>query len=143
LGDRLGRAGLHAQVAVDAPEAVDLVDEAVALAGRHRVVGRVVGAAHVDAAGRAHPGAQLAADALLHPVLVAVEDVTAVEPDGLVPLGPLVLDVGDGLGLAGAGALEQLPEADGEDAEVAHQCTPSGSSSRRRWAVRTAAARPA
>ena len=32
LGDGLGRAGLDAQVAVDAPQVVDLVDEAVALA---------------------------------------------------------------------------------------------------------------
>ena len=34
LGDRLGGARLDAQVAVDAPQVVDLVDEAVALAGR-------------------------------------------------------------------------------------------------------------
>jgi hypothetical protein len=33
LGDRLGRARLDAQVAVDAPQVVDLVDVAVALAG--------------------------------------------------------------------------------------------------------------
>ena len=50
LGDRLGRARLDAEVAVDAAQVVDLVDEAVALARRHRVVDRVVGAAHVDAA---------------------------------------------------------------------------------------------
>ena len=93
LGDRLGRAGLDAQVAVDAAQVVDLVDEAVALAGADRVVGRVVGAADVDAAGRAHAGAQLAADALLHAVLVAVEDVTAVEAVRLVPLAALVLGV--------------------------------------------------
>ena len=49
LGDRLGRARLDAEVAVDAAEVVDLVDEAVALARRDRRVGRVVGAAHVDA----------------------------------------------------------------------------------------------
>ena len=79
LGDGLGRAGLDAQVAVDAAQVVDLVDEAVALAGADRVVGRVVGAADVDALGRAHAGAQLAPDALLHAVLVPVEDVAAVE----------------------------------------------------------------
>src|ERR1019366_923281 len=55
-----------------------LVDVPVPLPRRHRVVGRVVEAADVDAVGRAHAGAQLAADALLHPVLVPVEDVPAV-----------------------------------------------------------------
>ena len=95
LGDRLRRARLDAEVAVDAPQVVDLVHEAVTLARRHRRVGRVVGAAHVDALRRAHAGAQLAADALLHAVLVAIEDVTAVEPHRLrtllvrVPLGHL------------------------------------------------------
>ena len=78
LGDRLGRARLDAQVAMDAAKVVDLVDVAVALARRHRVVRRVVETAHVDAVRRTHAGAQLAADALLHAVLVAVEDVAAV-----------------------------------------------------------------
>src|SRR5690606_1898520 len=80
----------------------------VALARRGRVLGVVVGAAHVDAVGRAHAGAQLAADALLHAVLVAVEDVTAVQ--ALPPLGLLVaLVVGVGgaalAGVAAAGVL--------------------------------------
>ena len=83
LGDRLGRAGLDAQVAVDAAQVVDLVDEAEALAWRGRVLRVVVGAAHVDALRRAHAGAQLAADALLHAVLVAVEHVAAVQALGL------------------------------------------------------------
>ena len=65
---------------MDAAQVVDLVDEPEALARRRRVVRIVVGAAHVDALGRADAGAQLAADALLHAVLVAVEDVTAVQP---------------------------------------------------------------
>src|SRR6185295_19768586 len=86
LGDRLGRAGLDTQVAVDAAQVVDLVDEAVALTRRHRRVGRVVGPAHVDAARRAHARAELAPDALLHPVLVPVQDVTAVEADRLLAL---------------------------------------------------------
>src|SRR5581483_11437378 len=79
LGDGLGGAGLDAEVAVDAAQVVDLVDEAVALARRDGGVGRVVGAPDVDALGGADTGAELAADALLHPVLVAVEDVAAVE----------------------------------------------------------------
>ena len=86
LGDRLGRARLDAQVAVDAAEVVDLVDEAVPLTRRDRIVDRVVGAADVDATRRAHARAQLAADALLHAVLVAVEDVTAVLPRRLLRL---------------------------------------------------------
>src|SRR5262249_52543012 len=86
LGDRLRRARLDAQVAVDAPQVVDLVDEAVALARADRTIGRVVGAAHVDALRRAHARAELAADALLHAVLVAIEDVTAVRAARLQPL---------------------------------------------------------
>src|SRR6202034_1080490 len=42
------------------------------------MVGRVVEPAHVDAVGGAHAGTELAADALLHAVLVAAEDVAAV-----------------------------------------------------------------
>ena len=41
LGDGLGRARLDAQVAVDAAQVVDLVDEAEALTRRGRVVGVV------------------------------------------------------------------------------------------------------
>src|SRR3712207_7134141 len=44
-----------------------------------RIVGRVVLAPDVDAPGRAHARAELAADALLHPVLVAVQHVAAVD----------------------------------------------------------------
>ena len=80
---RARRAGLDAQPAEDAAQVVDLVDAAVALAGAEPLVavGAVaVGAAlDVDRVGRAGPGAQLAADALLQPVGPAVELVTAVE----------------------------------------------------------------
>src|SRR5207248_9586981 len=86
FGDRLGGTRLHTQITVDAPQVVDLVDEAVALAWRDGIVGRVVGTAHVDAPRRAHACAQLAADALLHAVLVAVEDVATVEAQRLGPL---------------------------------------------------------
>ena len=77
------RAGLNAQVAVNAAQVVDLVDEAVALAGRHRVFRRVVFASHIDASRWAHASAQLTADALLHAVFVPVEHVAAVEAFGL------------------------------------------------------------
>ena len=107
LGDGLGGTRLHAQVAVDAAQVVDLIDEAVALARRHRFVGRVVGAAHVDATSGAHTGAQLAADALLHAVLVAVQHMAPVQALGLGPLATLVLGVGKrlalGLALLGEG----------------------------------------
>ena len=84
--ERPGRAGLDAQPAEDAAQVVDLVDATVALAGR--VAARaalvdggvvVVGALDEDRVGRAGPGAQLAADALLEPVGVAVELVAPVE----------------------------------------------------------------
>src|SRR5690606_26331938 len=127
FGDGLGGAGLYAEVAVDAPQVVDLVDEAEALAGRHRVIRWVVGAADVDAPGRADAGAQLAADALLHAVLVEVEDVAAVEALGLLPLGPGVLHVGDGHGATRSGALEDLPDRDPEAFEVTHQLTSTSS----------------
>src|SRR5690606_40895807 len=55
--DRFRRARLDAQGAEDTAQEVDLVDEPVPLAGRHRVVGRVVGAPDVDAAGGAGTGA--------------------------------------------------------------------------------------
>src|SRR3954464_8909826 len=127
LGDRLGGAGLHAQVAVDAAQVVDLVDEAVALTGTDRRVRRVVLAPHVDATGRAHAGAQLAADALLHAVLVAVQHVPAVEPLGLVPLAALVLGVGPGDAIA----LADLAEGDREAVQEPHYAPTSRACARR------------
>ncbi len=75
---RAGRAGLDAQPAEDAAQVVDLVDRAVPLAGREARLLGVVGALDVDGVGRAGPGAQLAADALLQAVRVPVEHVPAV-----------------------------------------------------------------
>ncbi len=105
---------------MDAAQVVDLVDEAVTLAGRDRVVDRVVGAAHVDATRRAHSRAQLAPDALLHAVLVAVEDVTAVHALGLVVLHLRVL--------GGEARLAHLAQRDEETGEAAHQRNSSMSS---------------
>src|SRR2546423_2815947 len=79
-GQRTGRAGLDAQPAEDATGVVDLVRGGVALAGRVPGGLGVVAALDVDRVRRAGPRAQLAADALLQPVRVAVEDVPAVEP---------------------------------------------------------------
>ena len=138
LGDGLGRAGLDAHVAVDAAQVVDLVDEAEALARRRRVGRVVVGAAHVDALGRADAGTQLAADALLHAVLVAVEDVAAVQALGLgdllvagdvlrAPRWTIVLpffgDATAGVRRGDAVAAEQavLAQGDEEAVEVPHQ----------------------
>src|SRR2546430_888234 len=79
---RAGRAGLDAQAAEDAAGIVDLVHGGVPLTRRvPRALG-VVAALDVDRVGRAGPGAQFAADALLQPVRVAVEDVPAVEARG-------------------------------------------------------------
>src|SRR4051794_31180897 len=77
-GERPGRARLDAEPAEDAAQVVDLVDAAVALTGRESVPVGVVRALDVDGVGRAGPGAQLAADALLQPVRVPVELVAAV-----------------------------------------------------------------
>src|SRR4051794_30973562 len=78
--DRVERAGDLAVAAEDAAQHVDLVDLRVALAGRHLVLGGVLGGDDADAVGRAGGGAQRAADALLEPgVLEAVELVLAAE----------------------------------------------------------------
>ena len=77
-GDRVRRARLDAQPAEDAPEHVDLVDGGVPLAGRDRVLRVVLGPPHEDRVGRTRARAQLAADALLQAVVVAVEDVPSV-----------------------------------------------------------------
>src|SRR4029077_16265631 len=74
-----------------AAEKVDLVDEPVALAGSDRRLGRVVGSAYIDASGRAGAGAQLTTDALLHAVLVAVEDMAAMKAGRLGSLDVRIL----------------------------------------------------
>src|SRR4029453_11086970 len=58
---------------------VDLVDPRVPLSGRDAVVRRVLGRDDADAVGRAGRRAERAADALLEPVLEAVEPVPAAE----------------------------------------------------------------
>src|SRR4051794_38058876 len=80
------RARLDAQAAEDAAEVVDLVDAAIALARAEAALATlvergvvVVGTLDEDRVGRAGPRAQLAADALLEAVRVAVELVTTVE----------------------------------------------------------------
>src|SRR5262249_36289297 len=108
-----GRARFDTQVAVDATQIVDLVDVAVALARRHGIVDGIVGAAHVDALRRAHAGAELAADALLHAVLVTVEDVPAVQARRLLALDLRVL--------GGEARLEHLPQRDAEAGQTTHQ----------------------
>src|SRR5690606_21819097 len=72
-----GRASLHAQAAADAAQVVDLVVLAVPLArGVARLLG-VVAALDVDGVRGACPRAQLTTDALLQPVRMPVELVTA------------------------------------------------------------------
>ena len=79
LGYRFGRAGFDAEVAVDAAQEIDLVHETITLPGRHRRIRRVVCPPHVYAPGRAHTGTELATDALLHTVFVAVEHMPAMD----------------------------------------------------------------
>ena len=71
------RAGLDAHAAEDAAQVVDLVDATVTLAGRILGAENVGGRLDVDGVGRAGPGAQLAPDALLQAVVVAVKLMTA------------------------------------------------------------------
>jgi hypothetical protein len=66
VSERVGQASMHRPQKMQ-PQVVDLVDRGVALAGRVARVLGVVGALDVDRVGRAGPGAQLAADALLQP----------------------------------------------------------------------------
>ena len=103
---RPGRAGLDAQAAEDAAQVVDLVDRAVPLTGREARLLGVVAALDVDRVGRAGPGAQLAADALLQPVGVPVEHVPAV----VARLGHLRLE----RVLLGGHLPEHLREGDAE-----------------------------
>src|SRR5215212_988914 len=103
-GQGPGRAGLDAQAAEDAAVVVDLVDGRVPLPDRVAGLRGVVGPLDVDGVGRAGVGAQLAADAPLQAVRVAVELVAAVEP-GRGRL--LLLRVLGGVALA-----EHAPEGD-------------------------------
>src|SRR3982074_3123823 len=104
--ERAGRACLDAEPAQDAAQVVDLVDPPVPLAGRLPLPLGVVPALDVDRVGRAGPGAELAADALLQAVWPAVQLVPAVEP-GSGRL--LLLRVLNGVDLP-----EHLPEGDAE-----------------------------
>src|SRR5207249_2923248 len=74
---RASGAGLHAQPAHDAAQVVDLVDLRIALPRRDPVLFGVFGALHVDGIRRARPRAQLAPDALLQAVVVAIEQVAS------------------------------------------------------------------
>src|SRR5258706_16339029 len=74
----MGWAGLDAQAAKNAAGIVDLIHRGVPLARRVALLLNIVPALDVDRVGRAGPGAQLAADALLQAVRMPVEDVPAV-----------------------------------------------------------------
>ena len=68
---------------MDAAQVVDLVDPAKALAWRSWIIRVVVGATNVNALCWADRCTQLAADALLHAVFVAVEHVATMQALGL------------------------------------------------------------
>src|SRR5207247_9101503 len=70
-------ARLHTQAAHDAAQVVDLVVLRVPLPRRHGILRVVVGAFDPDGVGRTRVGAQLAPDALLQAVRVAVQAVAA------------------------------------------------------------------
>src|ERR1700730_9928754 len=130
----LGGAGLDAEPAEDAPQVVDLVDLGVALPRRVPGLGGVLRSDDEDGVGWAGPGAQLAADALLEAVLVAVEDVAALEPGERLPALLRVLDrdgpapqvaQGDPQPLGHVGGGPQRPEVLLRGAFVGHQTLPA------------------
>src|SRR6202007_283766 len=97
--DRVVRARLLAEPAVDTAEEVDLVALGVALARRDPVFGRVLGGFDQDAAARAGEGTQLPADTFLQAVGISMENVPAALPrrDRLLSLG--ILDRHERLGV--------------------------------------------
>ena len=105
---------------MDAAQVVDLVDVAKALPRRGRCFGVVVGAPDIDALRRAHAGTQLTADALLHTVLVPVEDMATVESVGLGALlvGLALLEALATAVITGHTVFEELLERDAEALEV-------------------------
>src|SRR5438874_12823893 len=105
-GDRVEWTRELAVAAENTAAHVDLVDARIALAGRDAVVGRVLRRGDADAVRRARRRAERAADALLQPVLVAVEAMAATEAR---VHRPLVLRV-----LLRDRLLERLPEGDGD-----------------------------
>src|SRR5256884_6398587 len=92
------------------------------------MLGRVLGRLHHDAADRAGDGAELAPDALLEAVGVAVQDVAAAlaRRDGLLPFR--VLDGDDGLGVVLEGCRQGTGDVEGTEKDLAqrHQSVPWG-----------------
>src|SRR5919109_4548732 len=91
------------------------------------MLGRVLGRLDHDAPHRAGDGAQLATDALLQPIGVAMQDMTAAlaRRDRLLPLG--VFDGDDRAGIVLEGGGEGARDIDGTEEDVAqpgHQALP-------------------
>src|SRR6266550_5452772 len=88
--------------------------------------GRVLGRLYHDAAHRAGDGAELAADALLEAVGVAMQDMAATlaRRDGLLPFR--VLDGDDRLGIVLEGRRQRTGDVEGTEKDLAqrHQLVP-------------------
>src|SRR5467141_3961810 len=90
------------------------------------MLGRVLGRLHDDAAHRAGDGAELAADALLEAVGIAVQDVAAARArrNGLLPFR--ILDGDDRLGVVLEGSRQGTGDVDRAEQDLAqrHQRVP-------------------
>jgi hypothetical protein len=73
----LGGTGFYAQIAVNATQVVNLVDVSVPLARTDGVIWWIVESANINTVRGTDPCAQLAANALLHAIFVAIEYVAA------------------------------------------------------------------
>jgi hypothetical protein len=104
---------------VDTAEIVDLIDVSVTLPWGDRSCLGIIRTADIYAFGRAYAGAEFTADAFFHTVLIAVEDVPAMEAGWLWSLffGVLSRDP----------FFEKLQKCDLETAEIAHYTSSSSS----------------
>ena len=73
--DRIGRAGFNTVTAENAARIVDVIDFRVPLARRDAIRVGILGSFDVNAIRRARRSAQKAADALLQPIFIAMQDV--------------------------------------------------------------------
>src|SRR5271165_1650044 len=95
MGNRVGGTGLHAVAAKDAAVVVDVVDFGVALAATDAQSVGILRGFNIDAICRARRGAQKTSDALLQPILVALQHMGAAKTL-LKDRGRVGVVVGDG-----------------------------------------------
>ena len=75
--DRIGRAGLDAIAAENAARIIDIVNACVPLACRNAIRVGILSRLDINAIRRTRGGAQKAADALLQPIFIAMQNVNS------------------------------------------------------------------